>query len=68
MRTLIYVSNEGFETASYDEKVWLEKNKGFTFRAEMREVKKEETEKQRERKTEEETDRHTHTHTELYSP
>lgn len=50
MRTLIYVSNEGFETASYDEKVWLEKNKGFTFRAEMREVKKEETEKQREKR------------------
>lgn len=50
MRTLVYVSNEGFETTSYDEKIWLEKNKGFTFREEMREVKKEETEKQREKR------------------
>lgn len=50
MRMLVYVSNEGFETTSYDEKVWLEKNKGFTFKAEMKEIKKEETEKQREKR------------------
>lgn len=50
MRILVYVSDAGFETTSYDEKVWLEKNKGFTFKAEMREAKKEETEKQREKR------------------